>query len=35
MPGTTWTQEMVYCIATNLDFDAAKTGLQKRFPYFE
>ncbi|CAL8122462.1 unnamed protein product [Orchesella dallaii] len=33
--GTTWTQEMVYCIATDLDFEAAKTGLQKRFPYFE
>lgn len=33
--GTTWTQEMVYCIATDLDFEAAKIGLQKRFPYLE
>jgi len=33
--GTTWTQEMVWCILNDLDFEGGKVGLQKRFPYFE
>ncbi|XP_043276423.1 luciferin sulfotransferase-like [Venturia canescens] len=33
--GTTWTQEMVWCIANNLDFEAAKVVLSERFPFFE
>ncbi|KAL0270671.1 UNVERIFIED_CONTAM: hypothetical protein PYX00_008005 [Menopon gallinae] len=34
--GTTWTQEMVWCIANDLDFDAAKEiQLQQRFPFLE
>ena len=34
--GTTWTQEMVWCIMNNLDFKAAKESiLEKRVPYFE
>ena len=34
--GTTWTQEMVWCIMNNLDFKAAKERiLEKRVPYFE
>jgi hypothetical protein len=34
--GTTWTQEMVWCIANDLDFEAAKkTTLDERVPFFE
>ncbi|KAI5713729.1 hypothetical protein M8J76_004390 [Diaphorina citri] len=33
--GTTWTQEMVWCIANNLDFEAAKVFLPERFPFLE
>ena len=34
--GTTWTQEMVWCIMNNLDFKTAKQSiLEKRVPYFE
>lgn len=34
--GTTWTQEMVWLICNNLDFDAARSEpLTKRFPFFE
>ena len=34
--GTTWTQEMVWCIMNNLDFKTAKESiLEKRVPYFE
>lgn len=34
--GTTWTQEMVYLLATDLDFEAAKKErLDVRFPYLE
>jgi hypothetical protein len=34
--GTTWTQEMVWCIMNKLDFKAAKeTILEKRVPFFE
>ena len=34
--GTTWTQEMVWCIMNKLDFKAAKESiLEKRVPYFE
>jgi len=34
--GTTWTQEMVWCIMNNLDFDAAqRCTLEKRVPFFE
>ncbi|XP_037932007.1 luciferin sulfotransferase-like [Teleopsis dalmanni] len=34
--GTTWTQEMIWLIANNLDFDAAKSQLlTERFPFFE
>nr|CAD7398208.1 unnamed protein product [Timema poppensis] len=35
-PGTTWTQEMVWCINNGLNFNEAKTtSLQKRVPYLE
>lgn len=34
--GTTWTQELVWMIANNLNYDAAKADpLTKRFPFFE
>ncbi|XP_017782112.1 PREDICTED: sulfotransferase family cytosolic 1B member 1-like [Nicrophorus vespilloides] len=33
--GTTWTQEMVWCIANDLDFEAAKVDLDERFPFVE
>ncbi|KAG8291804.1 aryl sulfotransferase activity protein [Homalodisca vitripennis] len=33
--GTTWTQEMVWCIANDLNFEAAKAFLSVRFPFFE
>jgi len=34
--GTTWTQEMVWCIMNDLDFKAAKeTILENRVPFFE
>ncbi|XP_059489703.1 luciferin sulfotransferase-like isoform X2 [Neocloeon triangulifer] len=33
--GTTWTQEMVWCIANDLDFEAAKVPLQVRFPFLD
>lgn len=34
--GTTWTQEIVYLIHSNLNFEAAKSkGLHERFPYVE
>lgn len=34
--GTTWLQEIVYLIHSNLNFDGAeKQGLDKRFPYIE
>ncbi|XP_062536360.1 luciferin sulfotransferase [Armigeres subalbatus] len=34
--GTTWTQEMVWLICNNLDFQAARSEpLTKRFPFFE
>ncbi|XP_014227592.2 sulfotransferase family cytosolic 1B member 1-like [Trichogramma pretiosum] len=33
--GTTWTQEMVWCIANNLDFEKAKIPISERFPYLE
>ena len=34
--GTTWTQEMVWCIMNNLDFKAAsETNLEMRVPFFE
>ncbi|KAL7639246.1 UNVERIFIED_CONTAM: hypothetical protein RMT77_009734 [Armadillidium vulgare] len=33
--GTTWTQEMVWCLLHNLDYEKAKVVLTKRFPYFE
>ena len=34
--GTTWTQEMVWCIVNNLDFKSAKaTSLENRVPFFE
>ncbi|XP_055390018.1 sulfotransferase 1B1 [Condylostylus longicornis] len=34
--GTTWTQELIWLIANNLDFKTAKTEyLTKRFPFFE
>lgn len=36
MLGTTWVQEIVYLINTNLDFDGArKHNMEDRFPYFE
>ncbi|XP_076677958.1 luciferin sulfotransferase isoform X2 [Andrena cerasifolii] len=33
--GTTWTQEMIWCIASDLDFEGAKVLLPKRFPFLE
>ncbi|KZC08591.1 PREDICTED: estrogen sulfotransferase, testis isoform-like [Dufourea novaeangliae] len=33
--GTTWTQEMIWCIANDLDLDGAKTLLPERFPFLE
>ncbi|XP_058803922.1 luciferin sulfotransferase-like [Phymastichus coffea] len=33
--GTTWTQEMVWCIANNLDFEGAKIVLSERFPFLD
>ncbi|ODN03779.1 Sulfotransferase family cytosolic 1B member 1 [Orchesella cincta] len=33
--GTTWTQEMVWMIGNDMDFENAKTILPVRFPYFE
>nr|XP_031843272.1 sulfotransferase 4A1-like [Nomia melanderi] len=33
--GTTWTQEMIWCIANNLDFEAARVLLPERFPFLE
>ncbi|XP_003424762.3 luciferin sulfotransferase-like [Nasonia vitripennis] len=33
--GTTWTQEMVWCIANDLDFDGAKVVLSERFPFLD
>jgi len=34
--GTTWTQEMVWCIMNNLDFDTSKKlSLEQRVPHFE
>lgn len=35
VPGTTWTQEMVWCIAKDLDFEGAKQFLPERFPFLE
>lgn len=33
--GTTWTQEMVWCISNNVDLKAAKKSLIERFPFIE
>ncbi|XP_046737702.1 luciferin sulfotransferase-like [Diprion similis] len=33
--GTTWTQEMVWCIANDLDYERGKISLTDRFPYFD
>ncbi|XP_076630425.1 luciferin sulfotransferase [Colletes latitarsis] len=33
--GTTWTQEMIWCIANDLDFEGAKVLLPERFPFLE
>lgn len=33
--GTTWTQEMIWCIANDLDFERAKVPLNLRFPFIE
>ncbi|XP_050537286.1 luciferin sulfotransferase-like [Daktulosphaira vitifoliae] len=33
--GTTWTQEMVWCIANDLDFEGAKQFLPERFPFLD
>ncbi|XP_015111028.1 sulfotransferase 1 family member D1 [Diachasma alloeum] len=33
--GTTWTQEMVWCLANDVDLEGAKTDLSDRFPFFE
>jgi hypothetical protein len=36
LTGTTWTQEMVWLIANDLDFEKAKkTPLNDRVPFFE
>ncbi|XP_063992975.1 luciferin sulfotransferase-like [Diachasmimorpha longicaudata] len=33
--GTTWTQEMVWCLGNHLDFEGAKVDLYRRFPFLE
>ncbi|XP_060880987.1 luciferin sulfotransferase-like [Metopolophium dirhodum] len=33
--GTTWCQEMAWCIANDLDFEGAKLSLFERFPFLE
>ncbi|XP_065570702.1 sulfotransferase 1C4-like [Artemia franciscana] len=33
--GTTWTQEQVWLLANNLDYEKAKTNLNDRFPFLE
>ncbi|XP_008204338.1 luciferin sulfotransferase [Nasonia vitripennis] len=33
--GTTWTQEMVWLIANDLDFEKAKSPINARFPFLE
>ncbi|XP_042220322.1 luciferin sulfotransferase-like [Homarus americanus] len=33
--GTTWTQEMVWLLVHNLDYEGAKCRLDKRFPFTE
>ncbi|KAG6794945.1 hypothetical protein HZU73_09395 [Apis mellifera caucasica] len=33
--GTTWTQEMIWCIANDLDFERAKVRLSERFPFLD
>ncbi|KAF2902890.1 hypothetical protein ILUMI_03295 [Ignelater luminosus] len=33
--GATWTQEMVWMIANNLDFEGSKIPLKERFPFLE
>ncbi|XP_022175602.1 uncharacterized protein LOC111037374 [Myzus persicae] len=33
--GTTWCQEMTWCIANDLDFNGAKQNLFERFPFLE
>lgn len=33
--GTTWTQEMVWLIANDLDYEGAKSLLINRFPFIE
>ncbi|XP_015111071.1 sulfotransferase 1C4 [Diachasma alloeum] len=33
--GTTWTQEMVWCLGNDLNFEGAKVDLFQRFPFFE
>ena len=33
--GTTWTQEMVWQIANNVDLEGGKKMLDERFPYLE
>ncbi|XP_012265273.2 luciferin sulfotransferase [Athalia rosae] len=33
--GTTWSQEMVWCVNNDLDFERAKVPLTERFPFFE
>lgn len=33
--GTTWTQELVWLLVNNLDYDGAKVQLDVRFPMIE
>lgn len=33
--GTNWTQEMVWLLANNLDYEGAQVPLHERFPWFE
>ena len=35
MKGTTWTQEMVWMIINNLDFEGGKVNLDDRCPFIE
>ena len=33
--GTTWTQEMVWCVGNDIDYEGARTPINVRCPFFE
>lgn len=35
MLGTTWTQELVWLLANNLNYEGAKSLIPVRFPFLE